>query len=357
MDRKLQIKLRRERRLKLIAVLAILITGLVILLAVDNMLWSFVLAFVINYLLSPLVNALERRRVPRQLAILIPFLATGVFIGVMAYIFIPRLTQQALLLEAHLPKYQIDLMNLVSSLEQRIKNFSKLYNISMSHNMSSWIIDKTAEISSSIPSAISGSLTVSMLAPFFGYFMLQDGRRLARSVLNFVPNHLFELALNLQHELNEQMGGFIRARFLEAAIVGAVVWVGLRACDFPYASLLALFAALTNLIPYLGPIIGAIPAVFIALVSEQPLITQTLSLDLVIVTSIYFFAQLVDIVFIIPLVVARIVNLHPVTVLIVIIVGSQVMGVLGMMISIPVASAIKLIFRTFYDHLTEFNAG
>ena len=106
------------------------------------------------------------------------------------------------------------------------------------------------------------------------------------------------------------MGGFIRARFLEAAIVGAVVGIGLQVAGFPYASLLGLFAGLTNLIPYLGPLIGAVPAILIALISEDGLIASTMSLNLIIITAIYFFAQLIDIVFIIPFVVAKIVNLH-----------------------------------------------
>jgi putative permease len=82
-----------------------------------------------------------------------------------------------------------------------------------------------------------------------------------------------------------------------------------------------------------------------------------MGLNLVLISGIYFFAQLVDVVFIIPLVVAKIVNLHPVTVIIVIIIGAQVMGVLGMVISIPVASAGKLIFQTVYSHLVEFKAS
>lgn len=356
MDRKLQARLRLERRIKLAAVLATLATGLVIVLAVDNMLISFVLAFVISYLLSPIVGLLERKGVPRQLAILIPFAAGGALIAFGIYKVLPLITQQLVTLESQLPKYQIDLTNLVSNTEARFKGFMKLYDVNASQKINNWIIDKTAEISTAIPSAVSGSLTVLLLSPFFAFFMLQDGRSVTRSIMSMVPNNLFEVALDLQHQLNEQMGGFIRARFLEAAIVGAVVWLGLQVCGFPYAALLGAFAAITNLIPYIGPIIGAVPAILIALISKEAMISDTMSLNLVVVTSIYFFAQLIDVVFIIPLVVAKIVNLHPVTVIIVIIVGAQVMGILGMVISIPVASAIKLIFQTFYDHLVDFKA-
>lgn len=356
MDDRLETTLRRERRIKTIAVITILLSTVVIIFAVDFMLVSFVMAFVVNYLLSPIVNSLERKGVPRQTAIMIPFLSTGVLIGLGIYKLLPIASAQFTLLESQLPKYQVDLANLVSAAEERFKGFSKLYNYSFSQSVNSWMLAKTASISAALPEFISGSATVLILTPFLAYFMLQDGRRISRSVLAMVPNNLFELALNLHHQLNAQMGGFIRARFLEAAIVGSVVWIGLQIADFPYAILLGVFAAVTNLIPYLGPIIGAVPAVLIALISEEAMMTPAIGLNLFIITSIYMFAQLIDVALIIPFVVAKIVNLHPVTVIIVIIIGSQVMGVLGMMISIPVASAIKLVFQTFYRHLTELRS-
>jgi putative permease len=197
---------------------------------------------------------------------------------------------------------------------------------------------------------------VALLAPFLAYFMLQDGRGVSRTLLSMVPNNLIELALNLHHQINDQMGGFIRARFLEAAIVGLVVWIGLAIIGYPYAPLLAIFAALTNLIPYIGPIIGAVPAVLIALISEEGAMYHSMSISLVIVTSIYFIAQLIDVLFIIPFVVAKIVNLHPVTVILVIIIGAQLMGILGMVISIPVASVLKLTLNAVYNHLLDFRA-
>ena len=74
------------------------------------------------------------------------------------------------------------------------------------------------------------------------------------------------------------------------------------------------------------------------------------------VCLVYLLAQVIDIVFIIPLVVAKIVNLHPVTVIIAIIIGAQLMGVLGMVISIPITSALKLTITAVYQHLVDFRS-
>jgi putative permease len=354
MDLKLQANLRRERVVKLTAVVVTIATAAAIVLFVKGLLASLVLAFVINYLIAPGVNFLERKGVARELAITIPYVVALAAIGIGAWQLIPLVSSQAASLEANLPGYQRDFVTLVSSAEARFRGVFKFYGVNVSQELNTWILARTAEASTRIPAMVSDMLTVGMLAPFFAFFMLRDGRRMSRGMLAMVPNDLFELALRLHHQINDQLGGFIRARFFEAAIVGAVVFVGLEALSFPYAALLALFAALTNLIPYIGPIIGAVPAILIALLSPEPAAATSAGLNLILIASVYFIAQLIDVVFIIPLVVARIVNLHPVTVIIVIIVGAEVMGILGMMISIPVASVLKLTCTALYEHLMEF---
>ena len=346
--------LKRERLLRLAAVIAIILTSLLVLIKVDDLLVSFVLAFVINYMIGPFINWLERLQVPRGLAVLVIFGVSAIFIFLGIYLVVPLVVDQLQQLLQEAPKLQIDLLALIVKTEHHFKIFFRTNDINFSRAINTWLLDKSSLLSTLVPSIISHSFTVLLLAPLFAFFMLQDGRAISRSLLSLVPNNLFELALNLLHQINDQVGGFIRARFLEAAIVGAVVWVGLLAVAFPYATLLAIVAAVTNLIPYIGPVIGAAPAIAIALISPDAHLADPIGLNVLIVCSIYFVAQLIDMLIIIPLVVAKIVNLHPALVIIVIIIGAQLMGVLGMMISIPVASVIKVTLTAIYEHLIEF---
>ncbi len=346
--------LRRERLLRLAAVIAIILTSLIVLVKVDDLLVSFVLAFVINYMVGPFINWLERKRVSRSLAVVVIFTISGIFIFLSVYLVVPLIVDQLQQLLHEAPKLQADLLAMIVKTEHHFKIFFRTNDINFSHAINNWLLEKSTLLSTLIPSIVSHSFTVLILAPLFAFFMLQDGRAISRSLLSLVPNNLFELALNLFHQINDQVGGFIRARFLEAAIVGVVVWVGLLAIAFPYATLLALVAAITNLIPYIGPIIGAAPAVAIALISPDAHLADPIGLNVLIVCSIYFVGQLIDMIIIIPMVVAKIVNLHPALVIIVIIIGAQLMGVLGMMISIPVASVIKVTLTAIYEHLIEF---
>jgi putative permease len=342
---------KRERRIRLAIVILILFVGLTILLAVPGMLVSFLLAFVISYMFKPTVNYFERKGLGRTSAVLLPFLISILVVGTLSNFFIPRIIQQASSFQVELPKYVKGIGDITKKRTEKINRaLSPFSHVDISQSTSNWLETSGNKLLVQFPDWIGRFFSVLLLAPFFAFFMLRDGRAVSRKLLTLVPNNLFELALNLSYQINQQLGGFIRAKLLESVIVGALVWVGLYTLGFPYASLLAFFAGLTNLIPYVGPVIGAIPGLVVAIVNQDPTISAA------VVGAVYLTAQIVDMLFVIPMVVAKIVDLHPVTVVIVIIIGSQVMGVLGMIISVPAASILKLTFTEFYNHVVDFRS-
>ena len=336
--------------LRLLSLTGILGLGLYLLFYTKNLLISLVLAFVIYYLLSPIVNMCERRGLNRSLSIVTIYSLNFFTVFLLFYIFIPLVIDQLALLESELPELQSGLLALVSKVENRIQNVFHFEKPLFRENLRRWMINQTSEYTSLIPSWVSNSLTTLFLTPFLAFFMLRDGSTIKRQVLDFVPNRFFETALKLMYEMNDQVGSFIRARIAEAMIVGLVTWIGLMIIGFPYAALLALFAAITNLIPYIGPVVGAIPA-FIIIFVNSDILFESIGINILAVSTVYLVAHILDAVFIIPFVVAKIVNLHPVTVIVVIILGAQMLGVLGMIISIPVASLIKLLLFTFYQQM------
>ena len=341
--------IQRERRWKLAIIIGLISLCLAMLILIDNMLVSFLFAFVISYLSEPLISYFERKGIDRVISISLYFLFASLLLVFLIALLYPLIAEQASNFQSELPKYTDGINQFLVALEDRISvPLFPLYPVHLSSNVGDFFQRWLDLLIGSVPTIAQSIVTVFILSPFFAFFLLRDGRLLRRQFLAIVPNFLFEVALNLTHNINTHIGGFIRARLLEAFIVGVVVWVGLTIIDFPYAAFLALFAAVTNLIPYIGPIIGVIPAYMIALINTD------FELTILLITSVYTIAQLIDVFFIIPFVVARIVDLHPITVVVVIIIGSQVMGVLGMIISIPVTKSIKLTITTIYEHLVEF---
>jgi putative permease len=341
----------KERKLKLFFFLAALLFLALAIVLIKNILISFLLAFVTYYVIAPVVDFLERRGLPRQLATVLPF-AVLILIGVVVgQVFFPLLMEQVNSLKADFPKYLESSTKFLMNLETQANSMiAQVYPINLRGNLQPKVMTYAEDFFKNLPDFLSQSLTILFLTPFLAYFMLLDGRDFVRKILSLVPNNFFELALNLSHQISGQMGGFIRARILESVLIGFVIWAGLMILGFPYALILAVFAGIMNVIPYLGPFIGAAPALVICLSSSNPDAT------LLWLIFIYALAQVLDIILIIPLVVAKIVDLHPVTVVLAVMVGSQVAGILGMIVSIPVFSALKVSLSAIYKHLTDFRS-
>ena len=341
--------LRRQSLIRLVAFLSVIVMAFLIVLKVENMLVSFLLAFVFSYLIGPLVNFLERKNIDRVLATTVLFAVSLAVVGIGIYLTFPFLSERIQGMQADTPKYVQGITRLIEGAEAKLSFLRNSgLNIDLSNHLQERLLPATERFFAALPDLISKLLTVMLLAPFFAFFMIKDGRHFSRTLLALVPNNLFELTYNIYHQINDQMGQFVRARLLEAMIVGFVTWVGLMIIKFPFAEVLAIFAAVTNLIPYLGPVIGTIPAVILAMVNGAS------ALDMSLLLLVYFIAQLIDAAFIIPVVVAKIVDLHPVTVIVVIIIGAQLMGVVGMLISIPFASAMKVTIGTIFRYLTDY---
>ncbi|PIU00227.1 MAG: hypothetical protein COT74_04640 [Bdellovibrionales bacterium CG10_big_fil_rev_8_21_14_0_10_45_34] len=340
--------IKRERTLRLLTAVGLFLGFLAILFFVKNMLVSFILAFVISYMMAPVALRLERLGLGRSMAIVIPFLASFVVVAVSFVVLLPAADRQLANLVIEFPRYLATASEDLHLIEAKIKSYIPNYTRSLSDDVLNYLSEASYSTIQNLPNLTSRIITVLMLAPFIAFFMLRDGRQMSRTIFGVIPNNLFELGLSLGHKISQQLGDFIRARILESVIVGGVVWIGLAIAQFPFSLLLGTFAAIANLIPYVGPIIGAVPAFAIIFFNQEP--TTTIWL----VTGVYLLAQAIDVFFVIPLVVARISNLHPVTVLVAIIVGAEVMGVMGMIISIPLASVGKLTLSTAYDHLIDF---
>lgn len=343
--------LRRQRFIKTAVFFSAMLAGLIALLLIHNLLLSFVLALIISYLISPLISYLEGAGISRLIAILLVYCFFTTLAGVAIAILTPFLIAQVATLKGQMPAYVDGTVKLFEHTARTLEALtSGVMQINLSEKLHDFLTDQSTYLITILPGALSSSASVLFLSPLLGFFLLKDGRQFTRAVLQLVPNNIFELMLSLQYEISGQIAQYLRARLLESIIVGIVCLIGFLVLGLPFAFLLALFAAIANLIPYVGPLFGAAPGVIFALVNDSSNTTITLIL------LIYILAQLVDNLLIIPLVVARVVNLHPVTVILVVLLGAQVLGILGMFISIPVASAIKVTFRNVYSHLTDNTA-
>jgi putative permease len=284
-----QLELRRLNRLRLIGILLILVAALIVVLAVENLLVSSLLAFVIAYILGPLVNHLERRGSNRVGATFLVFGGAALLLGLLGFWIAPYIGNTLSGLQAEAPKYISGFSKLMHESESRLTEI--LGPISSSVDPAQYVettlTNWTQNFFDQLPKFLKQFLTVMLLGPFLAFFMVKDGRSVLRNLLGIVPNNTFEAALNLLHQINQQIGSFVRARLLEALAVALVTWIGLALIQFPFAILLAVVAGLTNLIPYIGPVIGFVPALIIGLVNGLH------SFEFALLVAVYLVAQII----------------------------------------------------------------
>ncbi|EQC43211.1 PF01594 domain protein [Bacteriovorax sp. Seq25_V] len=201
-----------------------------------------------------------------------------------------------------------------------------------------------------VPNLLSRALEWIFVIPLFVFFLLKDFGSFRKKFLGFAPNSVFEKFYILSHQFNKQLGDYIFAKFIEASILGIIITTGLFILDVRFALIFGIIAFATNVIPYLGPVLGTVPALIFGVV-EYGYGTTFGAL-----TMLYLIANAIDMAIVFPILVSKIVDLHPVVVVGSVILGSQFMGIGGMIISIPLAAACKLIFTDVLGDLYSSNS-
>ncbi|MCP3177216.1 MAG: AI-2E family transporter [Desulfuromonadales bacterium] len=307
--------------------------------ATAGLILPLLLAMITAFLLDPLVKYLERDHISRTFSIFIVYLLISSALYLAARWLVPQWVDMWNSLRTDIPRYAGNLVAFVKevqlSLQARLPMIQGYEFTSKARDLIEGVVGYL--LVQTPKSALRlGSLLI--LVPLFSFFFLRDGRKILRSTISLAPNRQFEMLHDLSFHISQQMAHFIRGRILEAFIVGVVVAVGLSFTDIRYAPLLGLFAGVTNLVPYIGPIVGMIPGLLIALTD----LGMGGQFWWIVMVYVLIAQVIVDNFILIPILISRVSNLHPLWVLLAIIMGGKLYGVLGMIIGVPIASIIKI---------------
>ena len=341
-------KIRRLNLFRLgffLVICSLLISSLIV---IKGFFITLLLAFIFSFALQPPVNFLTLRfKLNRSLAVpLVFFTVIGTVSGV-CFWFFPYISQQFASLRMEFPVYIAKASEMLLGIQTHFESYFSLSSFDIHSRLENFLLSKGRVFFQEIPTSFARFLVILLLAPFFSYFMLKSELGLTRNLFFLVPNHVFEMFLGIYYEISRQIGVFVRARLLEAFLVGLIVGTMLTVLKVPYAILLGIFASLTNLVPYVGPIIGSIPVFLVALVNDYE------SQQLMLIMGLYFFTQVIDSMILVPVLLSRFVNLHPLTVIVIIMAGAQFMGILGMIISIPLVNAFKITAMAVYQYVSD----
>jgi putative permease len=274
-------------------------------------------------------------------------LALALLIGAPLVKIIPVISDESHYLQDSIPRIEKYFFAQYELLSGYIKlktghTISDTYVLQFLNEAKTW----SAGFALQLPNYLANLMEWIFLVPFFTFFIIRDSVTFKKTLLSFTPNMIFERFYYVTHVFNRQLGNYFFAKFVEALIVGGIITLGLVIMEVKYAVILGFIAGLTNIVPYVGPFLGVIPAVVLAMV-EYGVNSSTLGGIII----LYAVANIVDVFFVFPFLVSKIVNLHPMIVAISVIVGSHYMGITGMVISIPMIAAIKLIIIEIYNEI------
>jgi putative permease len=289
--------------------------------------------------LSPLVKFLESKKIHRIFAILIVFLVSGAVVGLfISWITNVAITQWTTLAQS-LPSLSDALLGKLHEVELYFQQrFHFEFEFGLSSIISQAGTGSTTWLVSHATTLISGIASAAILVPIFSFFILKDAEEYKKELLKLVPKQYYSGIVTTIEKTAASLSKFLRAKAVEASLVSLLTYIGLLIYDADYAAILALVAGITNVLPYIGPVLGIIPAVAL-LGFHWPIFL------------IYGIVNTLDMIVIFPVLVGKLVNLSPLTLLVAVAVGQELYGLIGMLISVPVASSIKIIYQQVVEVL------
>jgi len=358
-----RIPLSRRKQLILLLVSALTI-GLIIW-GARRVLAPYMFGLLLAYVLAPLVRIVERgilwltrwrylrflRRAARPLAIgFVYLLLIATLVGFFS-ILVPLLIDQGKALwEAReviwnfITRFGEDLVEQYRLLPQQVR-------IQIDDSLAKF----SDQVGRVIEQAVSGtavviSYTFSLLLailiiPFWTFYMLLDSRKLSQTAVRSIPHSVRDDVLKIAALVDAVFASYLRGQLLLGFIIGATSAIFFGITGVQFALILGVIAGVFEMIPNIGPILGAIPAVLVALVQDP---------SLALVVAIYAFAiQQVENIFISPRVLGNSVQLHPVIVMVVLVIGAEIGGILGLFLAPVTTAALRDLFRYFYFRLDD----
>jgi len=355
-----QFSISPARRNRLILVVLLLFLVCWMLYVAKSALLPYIIGLVIAYLVLPLVNFIDRRMPPRlrdrnlsrALSILIVYLLVVLFIAGVFSFLVPPVVQQVQILWKQMPELAAKGQTLGAEwlgryqeiipwdIQQRIQsNLEKLAS-TIGQALQQGVTRTVSVISSTI-----GFFLGILVIPFWLFYILNDEVKVRESALDLIPDRIEPDLLNILRITDDIFSAYIRGQLLLCLFIGVLATVGLLIAGVEFALLLGLIAGAFEILPFVGPILGAIPALVVAVLQSPMTALKTLVVFIVI--------QQIENLFLAPKIAGESVKLHPALVMVVLVVGNEALGLWGMLLAVPLAAVIRDVFKYLYLRFSD----
>lgn len=297
---------------------------------------------VLYYMTEPIQRFLEDRKVPRWGSILIILVGIVVILGIFISIIGPHVSKQVNTLVENAPTLGKEFENMKDILPQKEDLPESLQKSldsaadslqTIAVNFGKWVVQFLQSFFQAV--------FLLVLVPFFFIFMLKDHEKFAPIIYNLFSGERRDWVKKTLSDINNVLRSYIQGQFLISAILASLILIGYMFLKLEYALLLAIFALFMNLVPFIGPWIAVTPALIIAYIQDPKLV-----IGVAIVTLI---AQQIDSNLITPNVMGKSLDIHPLTVITIILAAGNIAGFVGIIVGVPVYAVLKVIVRNIYE--------
>ncbi|MFS0925057.1 AI-2E family transporter [Enterococcus durans] len=315
-----------------------------------------ILAGILYYLMNPVVDYLEKQRIPRIYSIIGLFVLVVALIVWGSVVIIPKIQEQTVSFVGNFPKYVDTIDNklteilrdpLFNQFRDQLESAGEKF-VSSAGDMLQDISKSTVQSLGSFVGAVATVLVAVLTMPFILFYLLKDGKQLAPYFVKFLPTRMRKPTLKVLGEMNDQVSSYIRGQLTVAFAVAIMFMIGFAIIGLDYAVTLGIVAGFLNLIPYLGSFLAMIPAVFLAIVAGPVMLVKVL--------IVFALEQTIEGRLISPLVLGNQLAIHPVTILLVLLTSGKLFGIVGVILGIPVYAAAKVIISHVFEWYTTISS-
>ncbi|PFX91433.1 AI-2E family transporter [Bacillus mycoides] len=306
------------------------------------------LAGVLFYILHPFVSLLERKGVSRIVSIAsIYIIVLGLFVF-LAVTVIPIIKDQVNALIDNLPYFGHEIERAARKFGESnvIGRMQKSLNIDFANIVKDSTMNFTKSLSSvtgnvtGFLSTITEVVLTFVMVPFILFYLLKDGEQLPNHFLKFISEQRQPAAKRILDDMHYAISSYIRGQIIVSLFIGIMLLIGYLIIGIKYAVLLAILAMIVNIVPYVGPIIAITPALIIAFIDSPSMVLKVIIVMMIV--------QLAEGKFISPQVMGKKLDIHPITIIFIILTAGNLFGIMGIILAIPGYAILKVLVTHGY---------
>lgn len=344
-----------SRTTKRLVIVGLVIILLLLLYVFRALVPPILFAFVLAYILKPLADWLEKQfQMRRTLAVILVYVVVLAVLSIVPVTVVPYLVERVTRLNVDVQKLTDDLVGFLS---QPFELFDYRFSLgdfvgdvgAAVRNMLQPFATQTVGLVFNLLSSLLWVLSVTIIS----FYLVKDADRLRQFLDRLAPPGYTEELRRLREEINHVWKAFFRGQVVLGVVVGTMVWIAMSIVGLPNAGLMGIVAGLLEVVPTFGPVLATIPAVLIAFFMGSVYLPLSNFWFAVLVLGVYILIQQVENAYLVPRIMGRRMQLHPVIIFIGVLAGGYLAGTLGVLLAAPVIGTVRVVLGYVYAKLLD----